>query len=79
MTTEPARPGLQQLESLVAGDRIGRPGAARDQALAAAQADAANAHVHLLDAAYAALVAGEPRTADRLVAQCEATAPGDDP
>jgi CHAT domain-containing protein len=79
MTTEPERPGLQQLESLLAEDRIGRPGAARDQALAAAQADAANAHVHLLDAAYAALVAGEPRAADRLLAQCEATAPRDDP
>jgi CHAT domain-containing protein len=79
MTTEPARPGLEQLESLLAEDRIGRPGAARDQALAAAQADAANAHVHLLDAAYAALVAGEPRAADRLLGQCEATAPRDDP
>jgi len=79
MTTEPDRPGLEQLEFLLAEYRIGRPGAARDQALAAAQADAANAHVHLLDAAYAALVAGEPRTADRLLAQCEATAPRDDP
>jgi CHAT domain-containing protein len=79
MTTEPERPSLQQLESLVVEDRIGRPGAARDQALAAARADAANAHVHLLDAAYAALVAGEPRAADRFLAQCEATAPRDDP
>ncbi|HET8820071.1 MAG TPA: CHAT domain-containing protein [Thermoleophilaceae bacterium] len=79
MTTEQARPGLRLLKSLVTEERIGRPGAARDQALAAAQADAANAHVHLLDAAYAALVAGEPRAADQLLAQCEATAPGDDP
>jgi hypothetical protein len=79
MTPELARPGLRLLKSLLAEERIGRPGAARDQALAAAQADAANAHVHLLDAAYAALVAGEPRAADRLLAQCEATAPRDDP
>jgi len=79
MTTEPTRPGLRLLKSLVAEERIGRPGAAREQALAAAQADAANAHVHLLDAAYAALVAGEPRAADRLLAQCEATAPSSGP
>ena len=79
MTTELARPGLRRLKSLVMEERIGRPGAARDQALAAAQADAANAHVHLLDAAYAALVSGEPRAADRLLAQCEASAPRDDP
>ena len=72
------RPGLDLLGSLFAEDRIGRPGQARAQAVAAARTDPANAHVHLLDAAYAALVAGEPRAADRLIAECEAVAPGDE-
>ena len=62
--------------SLFAEERVGRPGPARKDALAAAEADRANAHVHLLDAAYAALVAGEARAADRLLAaECEAAAP----
>jgi CHAT domain-containing protein len=71
----PDRPGLRLLGSLFAEERVGRPGPAREQALAAAQADPAHAHVHLLDAAYAALVAGEARAADRLLAECEAAAP----
>jgi CHAT domain-containing protein len=71
------RPGLRVLGSLFAEERVGRPGPAREQALAAAQADPKNAHVHLLDAAYAALVAGEARAADRLLAECEAVAPRD--
>ena len=54
MTSELERSGLGLLKSLVAERRVGRPGAAREQALAAAAVDAANAHVHLLDAAYAA-------------------------
>jgi CHAT domain-containing protein len=74
----PARPGLELLVSLFAEERVGWPGPARAQALAAARTDRANAHVHLLDAAYAALVAGEPRAADRLIAECEASAPGDE-
>jgi CHAT domain-containing protein len=71
------RPGLRLLGSLFAEERVGRPGPAREQALASAQADPANAHMHLLDAAYAALVAGEARAADRLLAECEAAAPRD--
>jgi CHAT domain-containing protein len=77
MRRRPDRPGLRLLGSLFAEARIGRPGPAREQALAAAESDPANAHVHLLDAAYAALVAGEARAADRLLAECEAAAPRD--
>jgi CHAT domain-containing protein len=62
---------------LFAEARVGRPGAAREQALASVRADPANAHVHLLDATYAALVAGEARAADRLLAECAAAAPRD--
>lgn len=75
MTDEVERPGLDVLGSLWHIERVGRPGPAREQALAAARADPANAHVHLLDATYAALVGGEPRAAQRLIAECEASAP----
>ena len=77
MTPAPGRDGLRLLGSLFAEERVGRPGPAREQAFAAARADPANAHRHLLDAAYAALVAGEARAADRLLAECEAVAPRD--
>lgn len=77
MTRRPERPGLRLLGSLFAEARVGLPGPAREQALASVQADPANAHVHLLDATYAALVAGEARAADRLLAECAAAAPRD--
>jgi CHAT domain-containing protein/tetratricopeptide (TPR) repeat protein len=75
---EPARPALQLLNSLLVEERVGRPGPARERALASADEDAANRHVHLLDAAYCALVAGEPRAANRVLAACEVAAPAED-
>ena len=75
MTAGLERPGRELLVTLLPEHRLGRPGPARDRALAAAKADATNAHVHLFDAACAALVAGEPRAATRLLADCEASAP----
>jgi hypothetical protein len=70
--------GSDLLVSLLREEHLGRPGAARDRALAAASVDLTGAPVHLRDATYAALVAGEPRTAQRLLADCRATAPADD-
>jgi CHAT domain-containing protein len=78
VTDRSGRPGLRLLGSLVAEERVGRPGAARAEALAAARADPGNAHVHLLDAACAALVAGEPRAAAPLLKECETHAPRDE-
>lgn len=71
------RPGLNLLRSLLAGERRGFPGPAREAALAAAHADPGQAHVHLFDAVFAALVAGEPRAAARLLDQATAAAPDD--
>jgi hypothetical protein len=67
-----SRPGAALLESLVAEERRGAPGPARDAALAAAEQGAE----HLLDAAYALLVAGEPRAAARVLDRAEAAAGG---
>ncbi len=65
--SEQARPGAQLLVSLIAEERRGRPGPARQAALEAARADPERALVHLLDATCAALVAGEARAASRLL------------
>ncbi len=78
VTAEPERPSSQTLESWWAMQRVGRPGLAREQALDAARTDPPNAHIHLLDATCAALVAGEPRAAERLLDECEAAAPRDE-
>lgn len=75
MTADLDRPGLELLGPLLPEHRLGRPGPARARAVEAAKADTSNAHVHLLDATCAALVAGEPRAATRLLAECEALAP----
>jgi CHAT domain-containing protein len=74
--TDVARPGATLLQSLITEEHRGQPGPARDAALAAAQADAANAPIHQLDAVLASLVAGEPRRALQLLST---TALGDDP
>ena len=78
MTTDLERPGLKLLGSPLLELGIGRPGPAREAALVAAREDATNAHVHLLDATYAALCAGEPRASARLLGDCEASAPRDE-
>lgn len=78
MTAEPERPSSQTLESWWATQRVGRPGRAREQALDAARSDSPNAHIHFFDATCAALVAGEPRAAERLLGECEAAAPSDE-
>jgi CHAT domain-containing protein len=78
MTAEVDRPALELLGALLREHGLGRPGPARERALEAAKADTSNAHVHLLDATCAAVVAGEPRAAARLLAECETSAPGED-
>lgn len=75
MTAGLERPGRELLVALLPEHRLGRPGPARERALAAAKADVANADLHLFDAGCAALIAGEPRAAARLLADCEASAP----
>ena len=72
------RPGLPLLESLLGEERCGRPGAARAAALASAAASQGDVAVDYLDATYAAIIAGEPRRAKRLLAQCAAAAPDDE-
>jgi CHAT domain-containing protein len=78
MTNGSPRPGAQLLRSLIAEERRGLPGPAREAAIAAARADPQQAHVHLFDAAYAALVAGEPRAAQGLLDEAAAAAPDDE-
>jgi CHAT domain-containing protein len=78
MTTGTPRKGAQLLRSLIPEERRGLPGPAREAAIAAARADPQQAHVHLFDAAYAALVAGEPRAAQRLLDEAAAAAPDDE-
>jgi CHAT domain-containing protein len=66
---------MELLVALLGELGLGRPGPAREAAVSAATVDAANAHVHLYDATCAALLAGEPRAAARLLDECEAAAP----
>ena len=78
MTNGSPRPGAELLRSLIGEERRGLPGPAREAAIAAARADPQQAHVHLFDAAYAALVAGEPRAAQGLLDEAAAAAPDDE-
>ena len=78
MTNGSPRPGAELLRSLIGEERRGLPGPAREAAIAAARADRQQAHVHLFDAAYAALVAGEPRAAQGLLDEAAAAAPDDE-
>jgi CHAT domain-containing protein len=75
MPPEPDRPGTEYLDGLIGELGTGWPGPAREAAAAAARSDTANAHLHLIGATYAALLAGEPRAAGRLLDGCEAAAP----
>jgi hypothetical protein len=61
------RPAARLLESLISEEWRGRPGPARDLALQCAEQDPGNRVHHVMDAAYASLVAGEPRFAMRLL------------
>lgn len=66
------RPGAALLVSLVGEERRGRPGPAREAALAAAASDPAGRSFHLFDAVYASLVAGEPKRALQLLDRVDA-------
>jgi CHAT domain-containing protein len=66
------RPGAALLVSLVAEEWRGRPGPARNAALESTQKDPEHRADHLLDAAYASLVAGEPRLARQTLDEVEA-------
>ena len=65
----PDRTARELLVSLVSEERRGRPEAAADAAVVAAASDPALAETHLIAAVYAALAAGEPRHALRLMEQ----------
>ncbi len=73
------RPGAELLAaSLVAAERRGKPGPARDAALAAAAAASPDdAAVHVLDAVYGMLQAGEPRRALVLLNDLDAGSNGE--
>lgn len=73
-----ARPGWTALGSLVVEDLCSRPGRALAIALDAAGTDPANAGWHLVDAAYAALQAGEPKRALEFVERARETRTVDD-
>ena len=70
------RPGAALLQSLIAEERRGRPGAAEQAARAAAQREPDRAPEHLLDAAYALLVAGEPKAAGTVLDEIQLLAGG---
>lgn len=72
MTTPLARLG-HLLGSLVPEERRGRPGAAREAALAAAQADPRERAAYQVVAVYACLAAGEAREALRLLDAIDTT------
>jgi tetratricopeptide (TPR) repeat protein len=78
MSSKTQRPGAQLLVSLLTEERRGRPGLAWASALEAARSDQERRLVHLLDATYAALVAGEARAASRLTDEASAIAPDDE-
>ncbi len=71
------RPGARLLETFLGADLRGKPGPARKQAIAAAKRRRASAPWHLLDAAYASLLIGEPRAASKLLDQLVAVTAGD--
>ncbi|MFC7534096.1 hypothetical protein [Actinoplanes sp. GCM10030250] len=69
--TTPLRPGWMTLGSLNSEDLHGRPGPARAAALRAAAGDPRHRILHLTDACYGALAAGEARHALRLLDELE--------
>lgn len=70
------RSGWAALGSLVSEDLHSTPGLARAAAESAAASDPANRALHLVDAVYAALLAGEPRRARRWIAEIAASPAG---
>ena len=68
MTNGP-RPGWEAMGSLLSESFLATPQAGRLAAEAAAEADPANRIRHLTDVAYAALLAGEPKRARRVLDQ----------
>ncbi len=64
---EPSPQAWELLATVVPGERRGRPGAAREVALAAAQASPELRAAYQLIAVYGSLAAGEPREALRLL------------
>jgi CHAT domain-containing protein len=64
---EPSQQPWELLATVVPGERRGRPGAAREAALAAAQASPELRAAYQLIAVYGSLAAGEPREALRLL------------
>jgi len=74
--TAPFRPGLAALGSLNIEDLHATPGAAAAAASQALQHDPANRGLHLVDASYAALAAGEPKRALRLLDEIGTGDPG---
>ncbi|MBG0564270.1 CHAT domain-containing protein [Actinoplanes aureus] len=76
--TVPLRPGWMTLGSLNTEDLHGRPGPARAAALRAAADDPRHRMLHLTDACYGALSAGEAKHALRLLDELEKVAGGPD-
>lgn len=67
------RPGAQWIGSLVSEDLIAQPGPARAAAEQAAASDPERQLWHRVDETYAALLAGEPKRARRILGQVEAS------
>ncbi|MEV6306371.1 hypothetical protein AB0M02_43660 [Actinoplanes sp. NPDC051861] len=72
--TTPLRPGWMTLGSLNSEDLHGRPGPARAAALRAAAGDPRHRILHLTDACYGALAAGEARHALQILDQLDRAA-----
>jgi len=70
------RPGLAAIGSLVSEDLLAAPLRAQVAAQHAADADPAHQALHLVDVAYAALLAGEPRRAQRVLDEIESQPDG---
>lgn len=70
------RPGAAAILSLVAEDLLAVPGRATAEAVRAMAGDPAHRSTHLLDTAYAALLAGEPKRAQRILDEITATPDG---